>query len=32
LRGVSEPVPVYELRLAQGESRGNGAEPRRLYA
>ena len=32
LRGVSEPVSVYELRLTQGESRGDDIESRRLYA
>jgi class 3 adenylate cyclase len=32
LRGVSEPVPVYELRLDQGEGRGDDATARRAYA
>jgi class 3 adenylate cyclase len=32
LRGVSEPVPVYELRLDQGEDRGDDAAARRAYA
>jgi class 3 adenylate cyclase len=32
LRGVSEPVSVYELRSALGESRGDDSKLRRLYA
>jgi class 3 adenylate cyclase len=32
LRGVSEPVSVYELRSALGDSRGDDSKLRRLYA